>query len=156
MNDSPKRVVARVMAREVMATMGQLADRYEMDLIDTLVFTAIWTANTAHLSDAEIYAGIFDVPPDRERRTVSLEAVAAALRIDRALVETRVEGLIGASMVALENGGLVVPSAVFTRPDMIDGVELTYVRTLRLVSTLDHYGVVAEVQRLARATRTKN
>src|SRR3954469_25281062 len=110
MDDSPKRVVARVLTRDVMATFGQIADRYGMDLIDTLVFSGVWVANTAHLSDAQIYAGTFDVPPDEVRRPVGLAALAKGLRMEAALVAERVAGLIGRGMVAKAEGGLVVPS----------------------------------------------
>src|SRR5215218_1389606 len=146
MNDSPKRVVARVLAREVLATFGQIADRYGLDLIDTLVFTGVWTANTAHLSDPQVYAGIFDVPPDEARRPVSRAALAAQLRMEAGLLDERLARLMAGGVVVETEEGLSVPAHVLGRDEMVDGVELTYVRTLQLVQTLDRFGVVAEVQ----------
>ena len=147
-DDSPKRVVARVLTRDVLAAFGQITDRYGMDMLDFLVFSGVWTANTAHLTDAQVYAGTFDVPPDEVRRPVSLGALAKALRMEPALVAERVAGLIAGGLVAKVEGGLVVPSAVFGRPEMLDGIELAYVRTMQMVQALEDYGVVEEVKRL--------
>ena len=152
MDDSPKRVVARVLTREVLATFGQIADRYGLGLIDTLVFTGVWTANSAHLTDAQLYATALDVPPDEVRRPVTLKDLSAILRMNEAMVGQRVGALIDKGMVVETAEGLTVPSAVFLRQDMLDGIELAYVRTLQMVAALEHYGVIDEVHRI-RARR---
>jgi hypothetical protein len=149
MDDSPKRVVARVMCREFLAIAGEMADRYGTDLIDTVIFTAVWTANTGHLLDGKTYATTFHLPPDSQRRPVSLEDLAKAVRLDPALVAERLAGMIGTNFVEKHPKGYVVPTAVFTQPQQLDGVELGYVRTLRLIQELDNYGIVDEARRLA-------
>ncbi|MDO8799120.1 S-layer homology domain-containing protein [Phenylobacterium sp.] len=52
------------------------------------------------------------------------------------IVARYVEALIAEGIVERVGDGLVVPSAVFTRPEMMDGNNELYARVLSLVSAL--------------------
>ena len=138
---SPKRVAARVLTREILARLADQADRLNLDLLDTLIFSGIWTANTEHLSDPDRFATVFDLPPNAERRRVSVAEVAVRLRLSPTLVKERVKALESAHLVESSEAGLIVPTAVFTRPEALNGIDATWKDAQRLTNILASFGL---------------
>lgn len=136
-----RRIVVRVFAVELLRSLNELAHANGDDLIGALVFTAVWSLNTQHLNFVEgRYASMHDLAPDRERRPVGVEEIAAVLVIDEDLVVQRLDRLVRAGACERGPNGYVVPSAVFTQPEMMDGLNASYTGALRLVTGLQNAG----------------
>lgn len=136
-----RRTIVRVLTTQVMRGLRDLALIHQGDLIRALVFTAITNGNTLHLTEPGTrYASFYDLPPDRERRPVSLDEIVDALLMPRELVERYVAMLVEEGLCDERPSGYVVPSAVFTRPEMLDGVNEFYTGTVRMVTALQHAG----------------
>ncbi|HYD45146.1 MAG TPA: hypothetical protein VEA79_07780 [Phenylobacterium sp.] len=136
-----RRAIVRVLTHEVMRGLRDLAVLYDGDLIRALVFTAITSANTQHLHGPDgRYASFYDLPPDRERRAVSMDELVDSLLMPRELIQRYVEGLCADGMCESTPSGYVVPSAVFTRPEMLNGLNEFYTGTVRLVTALQNAG----------------
>lgn len=137
-----RRLTSRILAFEVLNLLGEMADRYGCDVIELLVFTGIWTANTAHLRGTTTrYATLRDVPPDSQRKPVDEQTLSERLRLPRAIQDTYVEGLIQRGQVERRDSGLLVPSAVFTRADMLAGTNDSYSRLIEMLARMRAAGV---------------
>lgn len=137
-----RRLTGRILAIEIMDLLGDMAELYGGDMIELLVFTGVWTANTNHLRTAtDRYATLRDVPPDSQRKPIGDEALSRKLRIPRAIQDGYVESLIGRGLVERRDTGLVVPSAVFTRAEMLAGTNESYARLIDLLARLREAGV---------------
>jgi len=136
-----RRAVVRVLAHEIMRGLRDLATIYDGDLIRALVFTSITSANTRHLHEPDTrYASIYDLPPDRERRPISMDQLVDSLLMPREIVERYVARLCADGMCEATPSGYVVPTAVFTQPEMLDGLNEFYTGTVRLVNALQDAG----------------
>jgi hypothetical protein len=144
-----KRGVARLLGQRIPEFMAAQADRHGVDLIDTLIFTIIWATNTEHLVVPGRYAGIFDIPPNAERRPIKLAELTFRARLPKTLVAERVAGLKSRHMVEETPAGLIVPSAVFTQPEMLNGVDAIFENARQLVEELAQFGVVAQGRKSA-------
>jgi hypothetical protein len=144
-----KRGVARLLGQRLPEFMAAQADRHGMDLIDTLIFTIIWSTNTEHLVAPGRYAGIFDIPPNAERRPLKLAELTFRARLSKALVADRVGAMKARNLVEETAAGLVVPSAVFTQPEMLNGVDAIFDNARQLVEELAAFGIVAQDRRSA-------
>lgn len=132
-----RRATARVMTHEVLRGLAAMARLARWDMIQFLVFSGVWSANTQHLLGPKVrYAELNDIPPDSQRRPISQAALADMLCMPDDIIARYVETLIDQGIVERVGDGLVVPSAVFTRPEMMDGNNELYARTLSLVSAL--------------------
>lgn len=132
-----RRTVVRVLTMQTMRGLRDLALIHQGDLIRALVFTAITDANTRHLTAADgRYASLYDLPPDRERRPVGLDELVEALLMPRDIVVRYISILVDEGICDERPTGYVIPSAVFTRPEMVDGLNEFYTGTMRLVSAL--------------------
>lgn len=136
-----RRTIVRVLTRETLRGLRDLAVIHGGDMIRALVFTTITSGNTEHLTQPDgRYSGFYDLPPDRERRPVSIDEIVDALLIPRELVESYVAVLVEEGLCDERPSGYVVPSAVFTRPEMLNGLNEFYTGTVRLVSSLRQAG----------------
>lgn len=142
---SPKdnrRLTGRLIAYELLDLLSQMAHRFDGDLISLLVFTGVWTANTAHLrTTTDRYAALHDIPPDSQRRAITDADLADRLCLPRHIQDPYVAALIDVGMIERRDLGLVVPSAVFTRPEMLAGANDTYGRLIEILARLRHAGV---------------
>ena len=144
MSPSPdtRRVANRILAHEALNLLSEFAHANGGDVLALLVFTGVWTSNTAHLRDSrDRYAGLYDVPPDSQRRPVSEEDLNRLLCIPRDIQDRYVAALIGAGLVERVGGGLVAPAAVFTRPVMLQGANEIYARLVEMMARLRQVGV---------------
>lgn len=132
-----RRLTARVIAVEVMRSLGALADLHGGDMIEMLIFIGIWTANSEHLNArTDRYAGLHEIAPDSQRRPIPEADLRAQLRMPEHIVAAYVKKLIADGAVERLPGGLVVPSAVFTRPELMEGAKELYARMIGLAAHL--------------------
>jgi hypothetical protein len=132
-----RRAVVRAVSTEMLKALAALAPIGGGDTISLLVFTGIWTANTQHLTgDMSRYAAIADIPPDSQRKPVTEEDLERSIAVPQPILGQYVQRLIAQGLVERRPAGLVVPSAVFTTPEQLDGTNEFYARMLGLVRTL--------------------
>lgn len=136
LDDKPKRAVSRLVAKEFIDGFAALADLYGLDLLTTLVFTGVWTANTEHLNESDRYATVYDLPPNMVRRPIGEAELARRLRLPEAMVWNALDDLAAMHLVERTSSGAVVPTAVFTSAPMIEGINRTYESTQALVQRL--------------------
>ena len=136
-----RRVANRILAYEVVQLMSRFAHANGGDLIALLVFTGVWTSNTAHLrNERSRYAGLHDIPPDSQRRPISEAALSDLLCIPRDIQDRYVAALVADGVMERRGGGLVVPAAVFTRPEMLAGTNEIYARLVEMLARLRNAG----------------
>jgi hypothetical protein len=137
-----RRLTGRLVAFEIVDLLSDMAHRYGGDLVSLLVFTGVWTANTAHLRNStDRYAALHDIPPDSQRRPISDADLAERLCLPRHIQDPYVAALVEVGMIERRDMGLVVPSAVFTRAEMLAGTNDTYGRLIEIFARLRQAGV---------------
>lgn len=135
-NDN-RRAIVRIMAHEILRALASLARVSGGDLIQLIVFTGIWTANTQHLvGERNRYTALRDIPPDSQRRPIPDEILAEQIAVPADIVARYVEPMIAQGLVERLAGGLVVPSAVFSRGEMLDASNELYGRVIGMISAL--------------------
>lgn len=142
-NDN-RRLITRIVTREILEALAALARMHGGDMFEMLVFAAIWTANSGHLTSTDRYAGLYDIPPDRDRRPMSDAELAAAIGAPAEILEHYLDKLIADGIVERVAGGLTVPAAVFTRADMLDGSGEIQARMAHLIVALRRAGFEAD------------
>lgn len=94
------------------------------DLTDSLILLAVVQANVAPImADPALqrrYAGASDTPPDELRRPISINAVAASLRLPFETVRRRVQQMASRGVCEITPRGLVTPQRVLSGPDHLD------------------------------------
>lgn len=133
-----RRATVRALTSEVLRGIRALAEMHGGDTIALIVFTGVWVGNTQHLTtDPSRYAELYDIPPDSQRRPLSMEALQRSTGVPIEILEIYVPRLIDRGLLeALPGGGLVAPSAVFTSPQMIGGANEVYTRAMSIVNVL--------------------
>ena len=131
-----RRATVRIVAHEILEGLASLARLNGGDMVRLIVFTGIWTANSQHLVGGDRYAALHDIPPDSQHRPVPQDALATQIAMPADIVSRYVEALIAEGLVERLPAGLVVPSAVFGRPDMLDGSSELYARFMSMVVAL--------------------
>ncbi len=131
-----RRAIVRIMSHEIVEGLASLARLNGGDIVQLLVFTGIWTANTQHLIVGGRYSALHDIPPDSQRLPVPQHVLAAQLCMPADIVARYVDRLIEGGVVERLPGGLVVPTAVFRRTDMMDGSNEFYSRVVQMVVAL--------------------
>lgn len=132
-----RRAIVRASTTEVVKGLVATSRLIGGDLISLLVFTGIWMANVQHIPyDSGRYAGITDIPPDSQRRPVTDEELERLINIPQPILGDYVERLIASGSAERLPGGLVIPTAVFTRPDQLAGANEIYTRLLGMVAAM--------------------
>lgn len=115
--------------------MNSLARLNGGDTIEFLTFTGVWVLNSHHLVGEERFAELRDIPPDAMRRPASFDELQRFLSIPADILSIYVDRLIEKDIVEKSaGGGLIVPSAVFAQPAMLDGTNEIYSRAVALVT----------------------
>lgn len=135
-----RRLTLRIVTAETISTIAAMAQAHGGDVIRFMVFAAIWTANSQHLTSPERYAELYDIPPDAQRRPVPESVVRETLGIPSAIFDAYLADLIAEGAVERASGGLIVPSAVFTRPDQLANANEFYARFVALITRLRSAG----------------
>jgi hypothetical protein len=113
------------------------------DLLHALVFTALWAGNSSHIR-GEVYQGLDDVPPDHERRPLTVRQVADSLglpyeTIRRRFVEMLEEGLIR----RVGRQGFIVSEAALSKPEAMLAVRRSHASLTRFLKDLKSIGIEA-------------
>lgn len=135
-----RRAVVRVTTLEILKALRSLAQLHDGDLFALLVFTSIWSANGEHLIGDERYAGLRDIGPDSTSKPVTDDQLQRSLGVPRDMLDRYVEMFIHMGLVERVSGGLVVPGAVFTSAEMMNGANEAYDRIVGLISALRGVG----------------
>jgi len=127
------------------------------DLLTTLLFTAILDANMAPVNrDPELrlaYGGLEDACPDELRRPVTINAMAASLRLPFETVRRRVHELIDAGDCVATAHGVYVPRSAVTSPSYKAIQVARYERVRAFYRTLRDVGELAADDPPAPATQ---
>ena len=110
------------------------------DVIEYFVFTALWVLNSSHLIGDQRYVQLKSIPPDVLRKPASIEELRAALPMPADILQTYVKRLLEKGLAEEVSGKLVVPTAVFTSPEMMDAAVEFYERIQQLGRALRAVG----------------
>lgn len=137
-----RRATARIVSAEILKGLAAMARLGGGDMIRFIIFTGIWTANVEHLNaDPGRYAQLTDIPPDSLRRPVSRDDLQWRVAIPGDILDHYLDRLIADGTVErLAGGGLIVPSALFTRPEQLAGAGELNVRLAGLIAALRRGG----------------
>lgn len=144
-----RRQVLRLSTAMFLDSLERLTERVGLDLVHTLLYVTIVQANVRHLSDATAtsppFAALGEVPPDAERRAVSVYAVAREMRLPYETARRQVNKMIELGLVdRAADGGVFTPTAVHARPDWIAGTEESWRAIRALLDDLARIGVTAK------------
>lgn len=135
-----RRAVVRIVAHEMMRAATAMAPAHGDDVIEYFVFTAIWVLNSQHLIGDERYAPLKSIPPDAQRRPVPMDELRRTMPMPDEIMNAYVEKMIAKGIVERKSGGLVVPTAVFTQPGMLNGTNDLYSRMVGMVAAMRNAG----------------
>lgn len=122
-----------------------LISRGQGDLLDPLILTAILEANQAAVRHdpglMTVYGDAQSALPDELRRPISINAVAASLRLPFESVRRRVQVWLRSGLCAQGEGGVYVPAAVATSPAYLAVQAARVERLARLEHALAEAGL---------------
>jgi len=114
------------------------------DIIYSLVFTTLWAGNVSHLRGKEAYAEVEDLPPDEERRPITIRQVADSLGLPYETVRRRVVEMLDRGMARkVGREGFIVPVEALGRPELIHSLKRSHTSLLRFLKELKQLGVEA-------------
>ena len=115
------------------------------DLVKGLIFVAVVQANTQHIVQddtlSQTWSEAEDKVPDENRRPVSVHALSVSLGIPYETTRRYVNKLLADGYCIRVRRGLVVPSDVLARDDMVTALRRNYANLQRLVGSLRRAGV---------------
>ncbi|MFN3523999.1 MAG: hypothetical protein ACK4YQ_17265 [Phenylobacterium sp.] len=135
-----RRLTLRIFSSELTRIMVAMSAAHGGDILRYLIFTTIWTSNSAHLASPDRFAQLQDIPPDTHRRPVPEADLREMLGLPQEIFDRYLDDLIATGDVERLPGGLMVPSAVFARPDQLASANEFYARFLNLVARLREAG----------------
>ncbi len=114
-----------------------------VDIVYSLVYTTLWAGNVSHLR-GRVYAEIDDIPPDEERRPITIRQVADSLGLPYETVRRRVVEMLKRG-VAKKVGreGFIVPGEAHARPEMLHGLKRSHASLTRFLKELKALGIEA-------------
>lgn len=136
--EAPARAAVRAGAEYLLRSLELLGRLVGGQMLTGLVSLALTQANVAHLMADGRYADLDDLPPDAERRPVSVLALAASLGLPYETTRRHVEALIRAGHCVRVKGGVITPAVALD----------TELHRELLIANL------ANLRRLARELRT--
>lgn len=110
-NTTAARAAARHSADYVLRSLNLLGQLSGGHLLTGLVSLALTQANVAHLMTKGGYTEIDDIPPDAERRPVSVLSLAASLGLPYETTRRHVEILIRGGHCVRVKGGVITPAS---------------------------------------------
>jgi predicted transcriptional regulator len=144
-----RRQVLRLSIGAFLEALEALVDRVKLDLVHTLLYVTIMQANVRHLS-AQVspdrpYSALDDVPPDTERRPISVYAVAREMGLPYETARRHVSAMIEAGLVVRSpSGGVSTPTAIHATPEWLAGTEDSWRRIQGMVRDFAKIGVTAD------------
>ena len=131
-----RRAIVRIVAAELVRNATAMAKVHDNDVIEYIVFTAIWVLNSQHLIGDPRFAELRTLPPNSARRPVAIADLKRTIPMPDEILLTYLERLIERGFVEKVAGGLVVPTAVFTEPGMLKGANELYDRIVVMVQAM--------------------
>jgi predicted transcriptional regulator len=139
------RLVARLSTEYVLRSIQMAARQYGGDIIMTTVAQSITAANVAHLVGAPNrdprYIGLDDLPPDEERRPVSVLAIAGACGLPFETTRRYVNRLIAAGVVRRIKGGVITLTSAVASPENTAAIVENISNTRRFMRDLRRAGL---------------
>ncbi len=116
-------------------------ETHGVDIIYSLVFTTLWAGNVSHLK-GRTYAGVDDIPPDEERRPITIRQVADSLGLPYETVRRRVVEMLKRGMARkVGREGFIVPGEALGRPEMVNSLKRSHGSLLRFLKDLKGLGI---------------
>ncbi|MBP7649511.1 MAG: hypothetical protein KA085_10405 [Phenylobacterium sp.] len=142
--DLPRQIIRLAMNFFLDATLYS-AKVMQLDVVGVLVLRAINMANVSHLTHdpalAVTYAGIEGVPPDSERRPVSVYSISRFLLLPYETARRAITRLEARGLVKRGPRGLTVGADVVTRPEVVSGILQLVALTETFLADLARAGV---------------
>jgi hypothetical protein len=113
------------------------------DLLYALVFTTLWAGNCSHIR-GPVYSEVDDIPPDHERRPLTVRQVADSLGLPYETVRRRFVEMLDKGMAQrVGREGFIVPQAALARPEVVQGLKRSHISLTRFLKELKSIGVEA-------------
>jgi len=126
-SEAHTRAVGRICTEFFLDAAVGCADFFKGELVTALVFLAIMRENVRHIDhtpeNVRAYGGVTSLPPDSEREPVTIYVVAKALGLTYETARRHVKRLVEDGYCVRTERGLVVPTDVLTRPEIVRGNE---------------------------------
>lgn len=124
------------MAYEIMRISGSMAKVHGGDIIEYLVFTAVWVLNTQHLIGDPRFGELKSIPPDAQRKPATMDDLRRATPMPDEILQTYVDRLLARGYIEERSGGFVAPTAVFAQPEMLNGSNELYSHVMTMVRSM--------------------
>ena len=115
------------------------------DILRGVIFTAVIDANVRHLRPSDVVAQTYseagDQVPDEVRKPISVHALALELDIPYETTRRHVNALISGGFCQRTESGIVVPSSVIARDQMVTALRRNFENLRRLIGDLRDGGV---------------
>ena len=139
------RLAIRHSTEYILRSIDMMTNVVGGDLMKGLIFVAIVQANTQHIVNDEVlnqaYSEADKVPPDENRRPVSVHALSVSLGIPYETTRRYVNKLLVEGFCQRARRGLIVPAEVLARPEMVSGLRRNFSNLQRLFAGLRRGGV---------------
>ena len=137
-----KRAIGRLVLTLTLNIIDNFRRSYEVDSVDFLIMASITAGNVAHMGKS-LYAELHEIPPDEERRSVSIRQIAESLHLPFETVRRRVSNLVTLGLcVKVKRGGYIVPSSQMSGAAFEKYTEGVEVALMRLLKDLEGLGIV--------------
>ncbi len=144
-----RRQLFRLSVRHFLEATKLATDGIDRDISTALTFLAISRANVRpganEMDRLAAYVAADTIPPDSERRPVSVYAIAKELVIPYETVRRHALKLRSAGLCEAVPGGLIIPNQVFARAEMVATLESYWLATLDFVNAAAAAGIVMPV-----------
>jgi hypothetical protein len=147
-----ERAAVRVTTAFFLRQVALLADLARGDVLLGIVLIAVIDANTRRLivDDAHDrrFSGLDDIPPDEERRPVSVRALSVSLKLPYETARRYVGRLLALGLCQrLGRAGVVVPAHALGDPRVVELTRRSFEDVRRFVAALRRVGVDVDAMR---------
>lgn len=144
-----RRQVLRLTTNMFLEAVKILMARVRLDLVHTLLYITVVQANVRHIFEdpglTANYSGLRDIPPDDERRPVSVYAVAREMGLPYETARRHIRLMTDAGLLVRgSRGGVRMPTALQRQADWVAGTEMSWDQVKRLVEAFGQLGVTAK------------
>jgi predicted transcriptional regulator len=138
-----RRLEIRISNQYVLEYATSVRELFNQDLIKTLVFLAIGSANLSHLDVGTNprYARLDDPPPNTERRPIKAYWLAQSLGLPRETVGRKVRALIAEGRLISTDTGLIAPASAFEQENLTAHFRITSSQLADFSSRLARAGI---------------
>lgn len=117
------RALLRLGMETIMRNIATMAQLHGGDYLMGLIYVAIWIANVHHITagaDNMRFGTVEEMPPDSVRRPVTVNAVAASLKLPYETTRRYINRMVETGLaVRVDNRGVIIPAARMIRSDHI-------------------------------------